>query len=67
MKFAIGFAAAPIGVNMVAWAYGEAAGGAPALFAILAMMSAVMLAAALLLPHEAVRLGSAAPAAAPAE
>jgi MFS family permease len=53
MKFAIGFAAAPIGVNMVAWAYGEAAGGAPALFAILATMTAVMLAAALLLPREA--------------
>jgi MFS family permease len=53
MKFAIGFAAAPIGVNMVAWAYGEAAGGAPALFAILATMAAVMLAAALLLPREA--------------
>lgn len=53
MKFAIGFAAAPVGVNMVAWAYGEAAGGAPALFAILAAMTAVMLAAALLLPREA--------------
>lgn len=53
MKFAIGFAAAPIGVNMVAWAYGAEAGGAPALFAILAAMSAVMLVAALLLPREA--------------
>ncbi|WP_198369127.1 MFS transporter [Roseomonas rosulenta] len=53
MKFAIGFAAAPIGVNMVAWAYGEGAGGAPALFAILAAMTAVMVAAALLLPCEA--------------
>jgi len=53
MKFAIGFAAAPIGVNMVAWTYGEGAGGAPLLFAILAAMTAVMLAAALLLPREA--------------
>jgi MFS transporter, FSR family, fosmidomycin resistance protein len=53
MKFAIGFAAAPIGVNMVAWAYGVGAGGAPVLFGILAVMSAVMLAAALLLPREA--------------
>jgi hypothetical protein len=52
MKFAIGFAAAPVGVNMVAWAYGEAAGGAPVLFAILAAMTATMLAAALLLPRE---------------
>lgn len=52
MKFAIGFAAAPIGVNMVAWAYGEGAGGAPVLFAILAVMTAAMVAAALLLPHE---------------
>jgi MFS family permease len=53
MKFAIGFAAAPIGVNMVAWSYGEGAGGAPLLFGILATMTAVMLAAALLLPREA--------------
>jgi MFS family permease len=67
MKFAIGFAAAPIGVNMVAWAYGEAAGGAPALFAILAVMSAVMLAAALLLPTEAIRSRRVVGATAPAE
>lgn len=53
MKFAIGFAAAPIGVNMVASAYGEGAGGAALLFGILAAMTAAMLAAALLLPREA--------------
>lgn len=63
MKFAIGFAAAPIGVNLVAWAYGEGAGGGPALFAILAGLTVLMLAAALLLPRE----GPARPALAPAQ
>jgi MFS family permease len=53
MKFAIGFAAAPIGVNLVAMSYAEGAGGAPLLFGILAVLAAVMLAAALLLPREA--------------
>jgi hypothetical protein len=53
MKFAIGFAAAPIGVHMVASAYAPGADGAGLLFAILAAMAAVMLAAALLLPREA--------------
>jgi MFS family permease len=53
MKFAIGFAAAPIGVNLVAMSYAEGAGGAALLFGILAVLAAVMLAAALLLPREA--------------
>lgn len=52
MKFAMGFAAAPIGVNLVAWTYAEGASGAPMLFAILAALTAAMLAAALLLPRE---------------
>lgn len=65
MKFAIGFAAAPIGVNMVAWSYGAGAGGAPVLFGILAAMTAVMLAAALLLPREGAPTPR--PALAPAE
>lgn len=53
IKFAMGFAAAPLGVNLVAWAYADGAGGAGVLFAILAALTAVMLAAALLLPREA--------------
>jgi MFS family permease len=53
MKFAMGFVAAPLGVNLVAWAYADGAGGAGSLFAILAALTAVMLAAALLLPREA--------------
>lgn len=53
MKFAMGFAAAPLGVNLVAWAYADGAGGSGALFAILAGLTAAMLAAALLLPREA--------------
>ncbi|MBP0464399.1 MFS transporter [Roseomonas sp. PWR1] len=52
MKFAMGFAAAPIGVNLVAWTYADGASGAPILFAILAVLTAAMLAAALLLPRE---------------
>lgn len=52
MKFAIGFAAAPIGVNLVAWSYAEGSGGAPMLYGILAALTAAMLAAALLLPRE---------------
>lgn len=52
LKFAMGFAAAPIGVNLVAWTYAEGASGAPMLFAILAALTAAMLAAALLLPRE---------------
>jgi MFS family permease len=52
MKFAIGFAAAPIGVSLVASAYAPGAGGAVVLFAILAAMAAAMLLAALLLPRE---------------
>jgi len=62
MKFAIGFAAAPIGVNLVAMSYAEGAGGAPLLFGILAVLAAVMLAAALLLPREAPAVPHAAPA-----
>ena len=53
IKFAMGFAAAPIGVGLVAWAYGEAGGGAAQLYAILAVLTGLMLAAALLLPREA--------------
>lgn len=52
MKFAMGFAAAPIGVNLVAWSYAETAGGAGMLFGILAGLTAAMLCAALLLPRE---------------
>ena len=52
IKFAMGFAAAPLGVNLVAWAYGDGAGGAVLLFGILAALTAVMLLAALLLPRE---------------
>jgi hypothetical protein len=52
MKFAIGFAAAPIGVSLVASAYAPGAGGAVVLFATLAAMAAAMLLAALLLPRE---------------
>lgn len=53
MKFAIGFAAAPVGVNLVALSYAEGAGGAPLLFGVLAVLAVLMLAAALLLPREA--------------
>ena len=64
IKFAMGFGAAPIGVNLVAWTYGEGAGGAGLLYAILAGLTAVMLLAALLLPREAspVRSHAAVPA-----
>lgn len=55
IKFAMGFGAAPIGVNLVAWAYDEASGGVGLLYGILAALTAVMLAAALLLPREAER------------
>lgn len=65
MKFAMGFAAAPLGVNLVAWAYADGAGGAGVLFAILAGLTATMLAAALLLPREAASSARAVPA--PAE
>lgn len=64
LKFAMGFAAAPIGVNLVAWTYAEGASGAPTLFAILAALTAAMLAAALLLPREE---AARPPALAPAE
>ncbi len=64
LKFAMGFAAAPIGVNLVAWTYAEGASGAPMLFAILAALTAAMLAAALLLPREE---AARPPALAPAE
>lgn len=67
IKFAMGFAAAPIGVGLVAWAYGEAGGGAGTLYAILAGLAGVMLAAALLLPAEAGSRRRAIPAPAPAE
>ncbi len=53
MKFAMGFAAAPLGVNLVAWAYADGPDGAGMLFGILAALTAMMLAAALLLPREA--------------
>lgn len=53
LKFAMGFVAAPLGVNLVAWAYGDAAGGAPALFLTLAFLGLVMLAAAMALPRDA--------------
>ena len=53
LKFAMGFVAAPLGVNLVAWAYGDAAGGAPALFLTLAGLGLVMLAAAMALPRDA--------------
>jgi MFS family permease len=53
LKFAMGFVAAPLGVNLVAWAYGDAAGGAPALFLTLAVLGLVMLAAAIALPRDA--------------
>jgi MFS family permease len=53
LKFAMGFVAAPLGVNLVAWAYGDAAGGAPALFLTLAVLGLVMLAAATALPRDA--------------
>ena len=53
LKFAMGFVAAPLGVNLVAWAYGDAAGGAPALFLTLAVLGLVMLAAAMALPRDA--------------
>ncbi|MCA3366206.1 MAG: MFS transporter [Roseomonas sp.] len=53
LKFAMGFVAAPLGVNLVAWAYGDAAGGAPALFLTLAALGLVMLAAAMALPRDA--------------
>jgi MFS family permease len=53
LKFAMGFVAAPLGVNLVAWAYGDAAGGAPALFLTLASLGLVMLAAAMALPRDA--------------
>ena len=53
LKFAMGFVAAPLGVNLVAWAYGDAAGGAPALFLTLATLGLVMLVAAMALPRDA--------------
>lgn len=53
LKFAMGFVAAPLGVNLVAWAYGDAAGGAPALFLTLAVLGLVMLVAAMALPRDA--------------
>ncbi|MCZ8141667.1 MAG: MFS transporter [Acetobacteraceae bacterium] len=53
LKFAMGFIAAPLGVNLVAWAYGDAAGGAPALFLTLAVLGLVMLVAAMALPRDA--------------
>ena len=53
LKFAMGFVAAPLGVNLVAWAYGDAAGGAPALFLTLAALGLVMLVAAMALPRDA--------------
>ena len=53
LKFAMGFVAAPLGVNLVAWAYGDAAGSAPALFLTLAVLGLVMLAAAMALPRDA--------------
>jgi MFS family permease len=53
LKFAMGFVAAPLGVNLVAWAYGDAAGGAPALFLALAACGFVMLVAAMALPRDA--------------
>jgi MFS family permease len=53
LKFAMGFVAAPLGVNLVAWAYGDAAGGAPALFLTQAVLGLVMLAAATALPRDA--------------
>ena len=53
LKFAMGFVAAPLGVNLVAWAYGDAAGGAPALFLALAACGLIMLAAAMALPRDA--------------
>jgi MFS family permease len=52
LKFAMGFVAAPLGVNLVAWAYGDAVGGAPALFLTLAVLGLVMLAAAMALPRD---------------
>ena len=65
MKFAMGFAAAPLGVNLVAWAYADDAGGAGVLFVTLAGLAATMLAAALLLPREPTSSARAVPA--PAE
>jgi MFS family permease len=53
LKFAMGFVAAPLGVNLVAWAYGDAAGGAPALFLALAALGLVMLLATMALPRDA--------------
>lgn len=67
MKFAMGFAAAPIGVGLVAWAYGESGSGSGALYGILALLTGLMLAAALLLPGEGARKRRAVPVAAPAE
>jgi len=52
LKFAIGFAAAPLGINLVSFAYGEGAGGAAFLFGILTLLAATMVLAALLLPAE---------------
>ena len=62
MKFAMGFAAAPIGVNLGAWSYAEGAGGAGMLFGILAGLTAAMLCAALLLPREGAPTRQVAPA-----
>jgi FSR family fosmidomycin resistance protein-like MFS transporter len=53
LKFAMGFVAAPLGVNLVAWSYGDAAGGAPAMFLALAVLGLVMLLAAMALPRDA--------------
>ncbi|MEN9500471.1 MAG: hypothetical protein RIS83_2291 [Pseudomonadota bacterium] len=52
LKFAIGFAAAPLGINLVSFAYADGAGGAAFLFAILTFLAATMILAALLLPAE---------------
>ena len=63
MKFAMGFAATPLGVNLVAWAYADDTAGSGVLFGILAVLTATMLCAALLLPRE----GAPEPRLAPAE
>jgi len=62
LKFVLAFAAAPIGVQMVAWFYG-ASGGFNALLLALGALVVVMLLTALLLPADR-RPSAAAPAAA---
>ncbi|MEY3729964.1 MAG: hypothetical protein RLZZ57_720 [Pseudomonadota bacterium] len=52
LKFAIGFASAPLGINLVSIAYGQEIGGASFLFGILTLLTATMVLAALLLPAE---------------